>query len=203
MANDLWQTPPEIYAALDAEFNFRADMAASRESAKCDLFFTEEDDSLSLSWVWEIRSRSTFDPINPWVWLNPPYSNPLPWVIKAIEAQTAMRGIGVVMLLNNDPSVRWFRKALDTVSEIRITTSNDEDKPNYRNGRIAFIDEYGMPNHQNNKGQVIFVFDPHRIGARQTTYVQLDKLIEKGRRILEIEKQIIRNEQVNQSDLAA
>jgi hypothetical protein len=38
--------------------------------------------------------------------VNPPYSNPLPWVKKAIEE--AKQGVDVVMLLNVDPSTQWY-----------------------------------------------------------------------------------------------
>lgn len=38
--------------------------------------------------------------------VNPPYSNPLPWVEKAIEEHEAGRTI--VMLLKHDTSTRWY-----------------------------------------------------------------------------------------------
>lgn len=38
--------------------------------------------------------------------VNPPYSNPLPWVIKAIEENQV--GRTVVMLLKHDSSTKWF-----------------------------------------------------------------------------------------------
>ncbi len=41
-------------------------------------------------------------------YVNPPYSNPMPWVEKAIE--TAKLGNRVVMLLNVDTSTKWFAK---------------------------------------------------------------------------------------------
>jgi hypothetical protein len=45
----------------------------------------------------------------PWAWktyVNPPYSNPKPWVAKAID-EHAM-GKTVVMLLKHDSSTRWY-----------------------------------------------------------------------------------------------
>src|SRR3972149_465741 len=38
---------------------------------------------------------------------NPPYSNPLPWVRKAIEE--ARKGKRIVMLLRHDSSTEWWR----------------------------------------------------------------------------------------------
>lgn len=40
--------------------------------------------------------------------VNPPYSNPLPWVEKAIEE--SRKGKTIVMLLNVDTSTKWFAK---------------------------------------------------------------------------------------------
>ena len=41
------------------------------------------------------------------VFCNPPYSNPLPWVKKAIAE--SKKGITVVMLLKHDSSTEWYR----------------------------------------------------------------------------------------------
>ncbi len=51
-------------------------------------------DGLEQAWGW-----STF--------VNPPYSNPLPWVKKAIEE--AELGKTIVMLLRHDSSTEWYR----------------------------------------------------------------------------------------------
>lgn len=42
-----------------------------------------------------------------WTFVNPPYSDPLPWVRKAIREQA--KGNTVVMLLKHDSSTKWFR----------------------------------------------------------------------------------------------
>jgi len=41
------------------------------------------------------------------IYINPPYSNPLPWVRKAIETNHKY-GTKIVMLLKHDSSTRWF-----------------------------------------------------------------------------------------------
>jgi hypothetical protein len=46
----------------------------------------------------------------PWVnrtFVNPPYSNPLPWVEKAIKERDL--GNTIVMLLKHDSSTKWYR----------------------------------------------------------------------------------------------
>ena len=40
-------------------------------------------------------------------YVNPPYSNPMPWVKKAIEE--SKKGCTVVMLLKNDSSTKWYK----------------------------------------------------------------------------------------------
>ena len=41
-----WSTPQEFYDALDAEFHFTLDAAATKKNAKCSAYFTPEDDAL-------------------------------------------------------------------------------------------------------------------------------------------------------------
>tara|TARA_Y100000296_G_scaffold62714_1_gene72897 strand:- start:251 stop:610 length:360 start_codon:yes stop_codon:yes gene_type:complete len=42
------------------------------------------------------------------IFINPPYSNPLPWVKKAIRTKEAF-GTSIVMLLKHDSSTEWYR----------------------------------------------------------------------------------------------
>ena len=60
------------------------------------------EDGLLIEWcreVWYDQYLGAF--------VNPPYSNPLPWVKKAIKE--AERGITVVLLLKHDSSTEWYR----------------------------------------------------------------------------------------------
>lgn len=54
-----WRTPQELYDALDAEFRFVLDPAATKETAKCRLYYTPEDDGLHQSWAAAGRSSVT------------------------------------------------------------------------------------------------------------------------------------------------
>lgn len=169
MANDLWRTPPEVFNTLNNEFDFIADMACSNENTLCDIFFTEEEDSLSFDWAHRLKPPKYK---HEYVWCNPPYSNPMPWVKQAAQAQ--LHGLGVVMLLNNDTSVGWFAEALKTVSEIRhiIADETPEGKREYSSGRLDFIDHEGKPAKGNNKPQFVLVFNPFKVGAQVTSYVK-------------------------------
>ena len=48
--------------------------------------------------------------------VNPPYSNPLPWVEKAIEENK--KGKMIAMLLRVDTSTKWFAKLIEADAEI-------------------------------------------------------------------------------------
>lgn len=57
-------TPWEFFRAVEKEcgITFTYDMAASSENAKCENFFTKEQNSLKMPW-----------PLGEWCWLNPPF----------------------------------------------------------------------------------------------------------------------------------
>ena len=66
------------------------------------------------------------------VWLdrtfvNPPYSKPLEWVLKAIEE--SKKGKTIVMLLRVDTSTRWFKELINAKAHIL-----------FFNERLHFID---------------------------------------------------------------
>lgn len=138
---DKWQTPLFLFNALDKEFGFKIDVAASDDNALCHNYFTEEDSALDNEWDYGGA-----------VYCNPPYSNITPWILKAAE-QSQKHGIVVVMLVPADQSVGWFKKALETVSEVRLITG----------GRISFVNaETKKPVGGNNKGSQLLIWSPFR-----------------------------------------
>lgn len=48
--SDIWETPQEVFDELDKEFNFTLDPCASHDNAKCDKYYTIEDDGLQQDW---------------------------------------------------------------------------------------------------------------------------------------------------------
>jgi phage N-6-adenine-methyltransferase len=64
------ETTPEFFAELDKEFHFTLDVAASAANAKCERFYTVEDNGLEQEWTGS-------------VWCNPPYSDLKSWVNEA------------------------------------------------------------------------------------------------------------------------
>ncbi len=164
---DCWRTPPEIYAALDREFHFVGDVAASDVNHLNRVYLTQETDALSVLWGMAFHDG--------YVWCNPPYSDIGPWVEKAQE--TTCSPPGVVMLVPADTSVGWFRRALIDVSEVRFITG----------GRLSFINaSTGKPVSGNNKGSMLLIWNRQRPGTRIFTTVERDDLMSYGAHILSI-----------------
>ncbi len=91
-----WETPPDLFAKLDAIYDFRLDACASPGNAKCAHYFTKADDALSRDW-------SPFGR----VWLNPPYGRAIVgWMRKAYTE--ARKGALVVCLLPARTDTRWW-----------------------------------------------------------------------------------------------
>ena len=175
MANDLWRTPPEVFKYFDKQYDFQCDVAASDENHLCDWYITEERDALNCCWA-DPLSRGDY------AWCNPPYSNPLPWVQKAIKESQAW-GVGSVMLLNCDLSVEWSSLLVNlNCTIIHPTASGSKKDKTYCNGRIAFLNDNNKPIDSNNKSQAFFIIPPFvRAGKPQTEYIALSDIMLMGR----------------------
>ena len=112
-----WETPPDLFTKLDAEFNFTLDPCAKPETAKCARYFTEADDGLAQSWQGET------------VFMNPPYGREIyDWTAKAV-AETRTGGCTVVGLLPASTDLEWWhRDVLGADAEVR-----------YLRGRVRFL----------------------------------------------------------------
>lgn len=104
------------------------------------------------------------------IFVNPPYSNPLPFVQRAAELMKA--GHLVVMLLPADKSTKWYG-----VIQQHATEAID-----IIGGRVNFIHPVtGEEVKGNNKGSMVAVFDPFVQGL-VTRQVSLDFIKELGER---------------------
>ena len=73
-ATDVWATPQDFFDAMASEFCFETDVCALPENAKCDRFYTPEQDGLAQQWQGVC-------------WMNPPYGRTIAaWVRKAYES---------------------------------------------------------------------------------------------------------------------
>ena len=83
------------------------------------------------------------------VFCNPPFSDVKPWV-ELCQGIAINSNVAVVMVLPADTSVKWFKIAFDECTECHFIS-----------GRLSFINaETKKPVSNNNKGTVVFVFDP-------------------------------------------
>ena len=103
---DLWETPKDLFDKLNNEFHFTLDVCATPENAKCDSFYTKEQDGLSQPWKGV-------------VWCNPPYGKQIgSWVRRGFFA--SLSGNTVVMLLPARTDTRWFHEYIYGKAEIRF-----------------------------------------------------------------------------------
>lgn len=76
---DLWATPQYFFDELNSEFGFETDVCATSQNAKCDTYYTKEQDGLSMPWTGTC-------------WCNPPYGREVgAWVKKAYESSAGGR----------------------------------------------------------------------------------------------------------------
>lgn len=91
-----WPTPAAVFAALDERFHFTLDACATPENAKCERYFTPEEDALRQEWTGN-------------VFVNPPYGREVGrWLRKAVES--AERGATVVCLVPARTDTSWWHK---------------------------------------------------------------------------------------------
>lgn len=100
-----WETQPEIFLPLNREFCFTVDVCATAGNAKCDHFFSPEQNGLNQKW-------------EGMYWMNPPFGSAIEqWVYKAWESAKS-GSCTVVSILpvrsNND----WWKLVID--GEVRF-----------------------------------------------------------------------------------
>lgn len=120
-STDYWETPPELFDALDREFNFLIDAAAKASTKKCERFISEEEDALSVDWAAELKAMEMVSRSQGSIWVNPPYSRKNIDAFMEKVAAEAAEGTQIVTLTRFDPSAKWFQKNVDGVAtEVRM-----------------------------------------------------------------------------------
>ena len=104
-STDEWETPSDVYKALDDEFHFTLDPCATKENRKCEKYFTAEENGLEKNWGGEI------------VFCNPPYSRVRDWVKKCSDESAHAT---VVMLIPARTDTRWFHDYVYGKAEVRF-----------------------------------------------------------------------------------
>jgi len=93
--SDEWETPQSFFNKLNKTYKFTLDPCSTSESAKCEKYYTLEDDGLSKSWK------------NETVFVNPPYGKIKVWVKKAHD-ESINNGAVVVMLIPARTDTRYW-----------------------------------------------------------------------------------------------
>ena len=133
--SDEWATPPEVVERLARRFGpFDLDPCCRVETAKAPTYFTKDADGLQQQW----RGR---------VWVNPPYSDPAPWIAKAVESVDSGEADRVVMLLPASIDTGWFHDLVLPNADVV-----------FMRGRIKFLGWMGTPIGSPKAGTVLAVF---------------------------------------------
>ena len=104
-ATDDWATPQDFFDELNREFALNADVCASKHNAKCEAYWTKEDDGLRQDWR-GIRA-----------WMNPPYGKTIgQWVEKAATGGADI----VVALLPARTDTKWFHNHIYQKPNVEI-----------------------------------------------------------------------------------
>ncbi|MDY0650375.1 phage N-6-adenine-methyltransferase [Pasteurella multocida] len=148
---DHYRTPKYVFNWLDRRFYFLIDGCASEHNARCSTYIGDGINAAAPDFL-------TFEPLEQVIetaeatlriFVNPPYSNPLPFVQRAAELRNA--GYLVVMLLPADKSTKWYQVIQDNATEVIDIVG----------GRINFLHPItGEEVKGNNKGSMVVVFDP-------------------------------------------
>lgn len=106
-ATDLWSTPQDFYDRLNDEFTFTLDPCTDGMNAKCERYFTKDDDGLTQEWA----PHTTF--------MNPPYGRVIgDWIRKAYEESE--KGATVVCLIPARTDTRYWHDYVMKADEIRL-----------------------------------------------------------------------------------
>lgn len=103
-----YETPQDLFDLLHKEFRFTLDPCATPDNAKCDQYFTVEDDGLSIPW-----SGSVF--------MNPPYGDVIIyWMKKAYEESLRDEVWTVVCLVPCRTDTVWWHDYVMMAHDIRL-----------------------------------------------------------------------------------
>lgn len=126
-------TDQTFFDSLSERFGgFTLDVAAAPHNAKCERFYTAEDDGLSQPW--NLRPLDLSETLDTWaetaaerVWCNPPYSDLGSWVSKAWSEWSGQRADGrrhplgpnlIVMLVPaNRTEQRWWQEYVEPLRD--------------------------------------------------------------------------------------
>ena len=127
--SDEFGTPPHLFKALNEEFHFTLDAAASHENALLPNYMTAEDDALKQNWAtFQRLDCHEWIPVPNTVFCNPPYSRGfVPAFVKKAYEESLM-GVTSVLLLPARTEQPWFHDIVLPYAEVRFVR-----------GRLKFV----------------------------------------------------------------
>lgn len=126
---ELWATPMDFFQEWsDFIGGFDLDVCANQENAKCQKFFSKEDDGLSQEW-------------NGKCWMNPPYGKEIGrWMKKAYES--SQQGATVVCLVPSRTDTKWWHdyamKGKITFIKGRLKFGNSKNSAPFPSAVVVF-----------------------------------------------------------------
>lgn len=184
--SDEWRTPDLLFDELDLEFNFDIDLCANEDNSKCEDFchdylknlIARKESNCIGCFQDETRQgliKSAF--------MNPPYSNPRPFIEKAWEDSKYCK---IVCLVKCDPSTRWWAIFWNYETTTKTITVNESDfgigtekkeikiKPGPKSGcEVRFFPtriKFDPPQQLIDSGEVYDLFTPRHLGATAPTF---------------------------------
>ena len=105
-----WETPSAFFNSLNEKYHFKWDLAASSDNAKCNNYFTRDDNSLKQNW----------GGLDGNLFVNPPYGRELKlWVKKASETHLK-NGQYLVMLIPARTDTSYWHDHIFNHAEIEF-----------------------------------------------------------------------------------
>lgn len=115
-----WETPIELFEKLNSIFDFKLDVAASKDNKKCNIYYDEETNGLNQPWQTQAGG----------VWCNPPYGKAIGlWVEKAYK-ESKKSNTPIVMLIPSRTDTKYFHDFIYGKAEIFFIR-----------GRLKFLNE--------------------------------------------------------------
>ena len=103
-----WDTPQNFFDKLDAQFEFTLDACATEANAKCDKYFTAEQDGLAQDW----KGHTVF--------VNPPYGRGIgTWLQKGYQ-ESLQHNTLVVMLIPARTDTKWWHDYVMKAKEVHL-----------------------------------------------------------------------------------
>lgn len=187
MIGDQWRTPEWLFQAINKLYGpIVLDLFTDGQNAKCQRFFTAEDNALKQDWskrLAEIHASDGFDQKTcVWAYANPPYSQKragkdhltgMTHIMRKADEERA-KGAGTIWLTKSATSESWWPDAIAT-------------RTIFIKGRIGFEPPvWFRPKEGSSEitsagfGAAIHIFDPESDRIHPNEYIDRETLLEIG-----------------------